>query len=86
MPFSDMKNEEVKPGIYRHFKNILVRVIGVALDSETKAEYVVYEKMEDYGDYKKGSLWIRPKSMFTENITRNGKIMPRFTFVSRLGK
>lgn len=68
-------------GRYRHFKNHLVRVIGVALHSETLEELVIYEKLEDVGENKKGSLWARPKKMFLENVTREGQTMPRFQYV-----
>ena len=66
---------------YRHYKNLLVKVIGVALHSETKEELVIYEKLEDFGEYKKGSLWARPKKMFLENVVVNEKTVPRFALV-----
>lgn len=72
---------DVKLGIYRHYKNIMVRVIGVALHSETHEELVVYEKLDDVGEFKKGSLWVRPKKMFVEDMTANGKKLPRFKYV-----
>lgn len=40
-------------------------VEDVALDSETEEEMVVYRKL--YGD---GSLWVRPKKMFLEEVDR----------------
>lgn len=73
--------DHVKPGIYRHHKNILVRVIGVARHSETLEELVVYEKLEDYKDSKKGSLWVRPLKMFTEQVTVDGTEVPRFAYI-----
>lgn len=73
---------DVKIGAkYRHYKNLLVRVIGLALHSETKEELVIYEKLEDFGEYKKGSLWARPKAMFLEDVQINGKKIPRFSLV-----
>jgi hypothetical protein len=66
---------------YRHYKNLLVKVIGVALHSETKEDLVIYEKLEDFGDYKKGSLWARPKTMFLEEVIVSGKKIPRFKIV-----
>jgi hypothetical protein len=72
----------VKTGAtYRHYKNLLVKVIGIALHSETKEELVIYEKLEDFGEYKKGSLWARPKKMFLEKVTINGETLPRFSLV-----
>jgi hypothetical protein len=76
-----MPNQIKINGTYRHYKNLLVRVIGVALHSETMEELVIYEKLEDFGEYKKGSLWARPKKMFLEDITVNGKRVPRFAYI-----
>ncbi len=60
----------------------LVRVIGVGLHSETMEEVVIYEKLEDFKGFKKGSLWVRPLKMFTETVTVNGERVPRFTYVN----
>lgn len=73
----------MKLGKYKHYKNILVRVIGVALHSETLEELVVYEKLQDYGGYKKGSLWVRPKKMFLEKVKAAGKLVPRFKYIDK---
>jgi len=67
--------EEIKPGKYLHFKGKIHEVIGVAKHSETLEEFVVYKH--------DGGLWIRPKEMFLENVTRDGKTMPRFKFVGK---
>lgn len=34
---------EVTPGLYRHFKGGLYRVLGIAKHSETLEEFVVYK-------------------------------------------
>ena len=73
----------MKLGIYRHYKNILCRVLGVALHSETLEELVVYEKLEDFNGYKKGSLWVRPKKMFLEKVKYQGKLVPRFKYIGK---
>ncbi len=67
---------ELKPGRYRHFKGHEYEVIGIARESETQAEVVVYRAL--YGD---GGLWVRPLGMFVETIERGGERMPRFTYV-----
>ena len=72
----------VKPGKYRHYKNLLVRVIGTGLHSETMEEVVIYEKLEDFNGFRKGSLWVRPLKLFTEKIIVNGKQIPRFSYIN----
>lgn len=50
-------------GIYRHFKGNLYEVLGVALDSETTEDVVIYKRVN--GD---GSLWVRKKAMFLSEV------------------
>ncbi len=49
--------------IYRHFKGNRYYVEGVARDSETGEEMVVYRAL--YGDR---SLWVRPLSVFLSEV------------------
>lgn len=70
---------DIKFGKYRHSKTgNYYRVIGVAKDSETLEECVVYEAMYDNPESK---LWIRTKKMFLESVEVNGEKVPRFVFV-----
>ncbi len=68
--------EVVIGGEYEHFKGKHYRVIAVARDSETLVEMVVYEAL-----YEHGGTWVRPRAMFTEEITRDGKTFPRFRHI-----
>lgn len=68
--------ENIKPGIYRHFKGKMYEVLECAIHSETMEEYVVYRAL--YGEHK---LWIRPASMWNEQVERDGKVYKRFTLV-----
>lgn len=58
---------------YRHFKGGIYKFIGIAKDSETLEDRVVYQAM-----YGEGQLWVRPKEMFLGEVERDGKRMPRF--------
>ena len=64
-------------GRYRHYKGNLYQVIGVARHSETEEELVVYQAL-----YGERGLWVRPRAMFFETVTVDGKAVPRF---ERLG-
>ncbi|SDP86487.1 DUF1653 domain-containing protein [Desulforhopalus singaporensis] len=70
---------DIKPGIYKHYKNKKYKVICQATHSETREEVIVYQCL--YGDY---SMWVRPKQMFTELIEVEGRKIPRFEFVSEI--
>ena len=60
--------QEVKMGKYRHYKGNEYEIIGLAKNSESLEEFVVYRAL--YGEHQ---LWIRPKAIFLEKIIREGK-------------
>ena len=62
---------------YCHFKGNVYRLVGIAKDSETLEEMVVYQAM-----YGEGQMWVRPKEMFFGEVARDGKRMPRFQELS----
>lgn len=61
------------PGYYRHFKGNIYHVEGIAQHSETLEPMVIYRAM--YGEKK---LWIRPSSMWSEHVEKDGYSGPRF--------
>ena len=67
---------EIKPGIYRHFKGNMYKVLYTAKHSETMEDMVVYQAL--YGDM---GIWVCPRHMFCEEIVRDGKTFVRFEFV-----
>lgn len=71
---------EVKPGRYQHYKGKFYEVIGVAHHSETLEELVVYRALYKT-EYGVNALWVRPKTMFIENVVIDGKEVPRFKLV-----
>ena len=68
--------EEIKLGKYRHFKGNEYEVIGIAKNSETLEETVVYRAL-----YGEKDLWVRPAYMWNETIERDGKTFKRFTYI-----
>ena len=67
---------EIRLGRYRHFKGNEYEVIGVARHSETLEPMVVYKAL-----YGEGGLWARPAAMWNQTVERDGKILPRFTYL-----
>ncbi len=68
---------EIVPGTYRHFKGGMYEVLGVARHSETEEELVVYRPL-----YGERGLWVRPRALFLDEVTRDGVRVPRFTLVT----
>ncbi len=70
---------DIKPGIYKHSKTgNEYKVHFVAKHSETLEDLVVYEALYEN---KKSNFWVRPVSMFTEEVEINGVKVPRFQFI-----
>ncbi|MDP7247528.1 MAG: DUF1653 domain-containing protein [Candidatus Peribacteraceae bacterium] len=69
----------LKLGIYQHYKGKKYRVLGIAKHSETLEDLVVYQALYENEVSK---LWVRPLTMFCEEMGVDGKKMPRFEFIS----
>lgn len=69
--------EELKKGIYRHYKGSEYRILNEALNSETKEEQVVYQDIKH-----ESKIWVRPKKMFLEEVEIKGVKKARFEFLS----
>lgn len=67
---------EIRPGLYRHFKGNEYRVLYIATHSETLEPMVVYQAL-----YGQRGIWVRPAAMWNETVTREGKTLPRFTYI-----
>ncbi len=67
----------IKLGKYQHFKGNFYQVLHIARDSETENYVVVYHPLNNKED-----IWVRPLTMFTETIERNGKSIQRFQLVT----
>lgn len=71
-----MEQAKIKLGKYRHFKGSEYEVLCLAKHSETMEEMVVYRAL--YGEC---GIWVRPLSMWLEEVTRDGKTEKRFTYI-----
>ncbi len=69
---------KIKPGKYKHYKGKHYQVIGIARHSETLEELVVYKALyQTEGD----NLWVRPLTMFIEEVEVDGIKLPRFQYI-----
>lgn len=68
---------DIKLGVYQHYKGNKYKVVGIANHSETLEKMVVYQAL--YGD---NQLWVRPASMWNEEVTVGDKTVKRFEFIS----
>ena len=69
-------SEPVAPGRYLHFKGGAYDVLFEAVHSETQEPMVVYRAL-----YGERGLWVRPRAMFAELVTVEGRQAPRFARV-----
>ncbi|MDD3242356.1 MAG: DUF1653 domain-containing protein [Eubacteriales bacterium] len=66
-------DQSVLPGRYRHYKGNEYEVLCMARHSETLETMVVYRAL-----YGAGEIWVRPASMWSESVEKDGKQIPRF--------
>ena len=67
----------IKKGYYRHYKGNEYEVIGTAKDSETLEYLIVYRSVKDHSE-----MWVRSEREFGEEVEVDGKMEPRFKFLS----
>jgi ribosomal protein S18 acetylase RimI-like enzyme len=66
---------DCEPKIYRHYKNKLYKLHGLAKHSETLEDMVFYEALYNNS---LGRFWVRPKDMFFESVRYDGNLISRF--------
>ena len=66
----------MQTGIYEHYKGNRYEVIDTVRHSETEELMVLYRAL--YGDE---GLWVRPYSMFFEEVEVDGEVTPRFEYI-----
>ncbi len=75
-PLSSLAKTIVINGLYQHYKGFQYKVLTIANHSETLEELVVYRAL--YGEER---VWVRPVTMFLENVMVDGESKPRFGLV-----
>lgn len=77
------KRNNMKLGIYEHYKKKRYELIGIARNSDTLEEFVVYRALYDSEEFGDHALWVKSKSAFLEDEEIDGVRMPRFRFVGK---
>lgn len=67
---------KIKPGIYRHYKGNIYKVLHIAKNSETLEDMIIYQDIN-----ASEKIWARPASMWNEDILIDGKTVKRFQFI-----
>ena len=65
--------EPVLPGVYRHYKGGLYRVLHLGTDEENDVPVVIYQAQN-----AEGRIWVRPVARFIELVDVGGVVSPRF--------
>ncbi len=69
---------KIKTGRWRHFKGGEYEVLYIAKSSETLEDMVVYRAL-----YGNRDVWVRPASMWNENVEKDGVKYKRFTYIGQ---
>lgn len=67
-----MFSDDIKPGIYRHFKGDRYLILGIFHHTETLEKYVAYVGLSGF--------WIRPLELFLKEAEIDKNPVPRFSF------
>ena len=71
----DVVIPSIQRGKYQHYKGQYYEVIDVTHHSETREPLVLYRAL-----YGARGLWVRPFTMFFEDVLIDGAARPRFAF------
>jgi hypothetical protein len=71
----EYKAEDIKPGIYKHFKGNTYRVIGTIYDADSNQNKVMYRSEWD------GMLYCRSPYEWMKPVEVDNGIIERFVFI-----
>ena len=71
--------DQIKKGFYEHYKGKRYEVLDIAINTESQEPMVIYKALYK-GNFPKGTLWVRPLTMFIEDVSVDGKKVPRFRY------
>jgi hypothetical protein len=74
-----MEPTTIAPGVYEHYKGKKYFVLGLSRNTETNEVCVVYRPLYDT-DWPQ--LMHRPATMFLEQVSVEGRTVPRFKLIS----
>lgn len=75
--------KDLKKGIIvSHYKNPNRRyeILEIGLNNSNFEEVVIYKSLYQ-GEFKFGTIWVRPKKEFFEIVKVNGEKQPRFKII-----
>lgn len=73
-------SEQLRCGVYEHYKGKLYLVLGVARHTETGELLAVYVPLYELPDNRGVQMAVRPLEMFTEEVVVGSETRPRFRF------
>ena len=74
--------QQLKPGVYKHYKGGFYKILGVARHENTDEELAVYRELSRGLETGEGPLFVRPVDQFFEEVEYRGKTTLRFQYVS----
>ena len=69
-------------GYYKHHKGNIYQVLCEAIHTETQEKMIVYKALYLNKDGVFGQMFVRPSTMFFENIEYQGQTVPRFKLLT----
>ncbi len=75
-------NAPLKPGLYRHYKGGIYRLVAVGKLEASQEAVAIYHSAAIGLTSGQGDWWVRPLSEFREKVEYQGREVDRFSFVS----